>query len=153
MISRNIKYLFYILIFIITGIIYLSYFGIETKRFNYLIEDKILQNNKKLKIELQDVKIILNLRDFSFNLKTLNTNLFFENKEVKIEEIKTNLSIISYFNDEFSIKDLLISTKANNIKDIISLIRSYKNSPELFILNKITKSGNIVAKIKHFLPV
>ena len=64
MIKKTIKYLLYFLILITIGVIYLSYFGIETKRFNQLIRDKISDTTKKIDIELQEVKIVLNLNNF-----------------------------------------------------------------------------------------
>ena len=70
MIKKTIKYLLYFLILIRIGVIYLSYFGIETKRFNQLIRDKISDTTKKIDIELQEVKIVLNLNNFSIGLKT-----------------------------------------------------------------------------------
>ena len=81
MIKKFIKLLLYFLILIAIGIVYLSYFGIETKRFNQLIRDEISESNKKIDIELKDVKIILNLL-LLLNVRhlTLNTQasvLFF----------------------------------------------------------------------------
>ena len=64
-------------------IFYLSYFGIETKRFNQLIKDEITKSNKKIDIELNDVKIILNLRNFSVGLKTFDPNIIFQDKKIK----------------------------------------------------------------------
>ena len=61
MIKKTIKFFLYLLILITVGVIYLSYFGVETKRFNQLIKDKISKTTKKIDIELQDVKIVLNL--------------------------------------------------------------------------------------------
>ena len=65
MIKKTIKYFLYLLILITIGVIYLSYFGIETKRFNQLIRDKISSTTKEIDIELQDIKIVLNLSNFS----------------------------------------------------------------------------------------
>ena len=75
MIKKFIKLLLYFLILIAIGIVYLSYFGIETKRFNQLIRDEISESNKKIDIELKDVKIILNLANFTIGLKTKDSNI------------------------------------------------------------------------------
>ena len=50
MIKKTIKYFLYLLILITIGVIYLSYFGIETKRFNQLIRDKISETNNKIDV-------------------------------------------------------------------------------------------------------
>ena len=57
MIKKTIKYLLYFLILITIGVFYLSYYGIETKRFNQIIKDKISENNNKIDIELNNVRI------------------------------------------------------------------------------------------------
>ena len=96
MIKKFIKLLLYFLILIAIGIVYLSYFGIETKRFNQLIRDKISESNKKIDIELKDVKIILNLANFTIGLKTEDSNILFSDKKIRLKKIKTDFSIASF---------------------------------------------------------
>ena len=147
MIKSLIKFLLYFLIILIIFLIYLSYFGIETKRFNQLIKDKITKINQIKDIELKEVKIIVNLSNFSVGLKTYNPNLIFENKIIKLEKVRANFSIGSFIKREFAIKNILISTKKNNLKDILNIAKIYQKTPHLFILDKITESGTIIADI------
>ncbi len=147
MIKKIIKYFLYFLILIFIGIFYLSYFGIETKRFNQLIKNEVSKVNKKINIELKDVKILLNLSNFSIALKTYEPNLVFDNKKIKLKNIKTNFSLGSFLKKEFAIKNVSISTKENNLKDVVSLVRVYQNSPQLFIFNKMIKNGTLVTDI------
>ena len=147
MIKKIIKYFLYFLILIFIGILYLSYFGIETKRFNQLIKNEVSKVNKKINIELKDVKILLNLSNFSIALKTYEPNLVFDNKKIKLKNIKTNFSLGSFLKKEFAIKNVSISTKENNLKDVVSLARVYQNSPQLFIFNKMIKNGTLVTDI------
>jgi len=147
MIKKIIKYFLYFLILIFIGILYLSYFGVETKRFNQLIKNEVSKVNKKISIELKDVKILLNLSNFSIALKTYEPNLVFDNKKIKLKNIKTNFSLGSFLKKEFAIKNVSISTKENNLKDVVSLVRVYQNSPQLFIFNKMIKNGTLVTDI------
>ena len=147
MIKKIIKYFLYFLILIFIGILYLSYFGIETKRFNQLIKNEVSKVNKKINIELKDVKILLNLSNFSIALKTYEPNLVFDNKKIKLKNIKTNFSLGSFLKKEFAIKNVSISTKENNLKDVVSLVRVYQNSPQLFIFNEMIKNGTLVTDI------
>ena len=147
MIKKIIKYFLYFLILIFIGILYLSYFGVETKRFNQLIKNEVSKVNKKINIELKDVKILLNLSNFSIALKTYEPNLVFDNKKIKLKNIKTNFSLGSFLKKEFAIKNVSISTKENNLKDVVSLVRVYQNSPQLFIFNKMIKNGTLVTDI------
>ena len=147
MIKKIIKYFLYFLILIFIGILYLSYFGVETKRFNQLIKNEVSKVNKKINIELKDVKILLNLSNFSIALKTYEPNLVFDNKKIKLKNIKTNFSLGSFLKKEFAIKNVSISTKENNLKDVVSLARVYQNSPQLFIFNEMIKNGTLVTDI------
>ena len=147
MIKKIIKILLSVLIILVVALLYLSYFGIETNRFNKIIKDKILENNNKVNIELNDVKIILNLKKFSVGLKTQDSIIIFEDKKISIDNIQTNFSVESFVKSEFAINNLSIKTKENNVKDLIKLARIYKNTPQLFILNKMTKKGKIIADI------
>ena len=147
MIKKTIKYLLYFLILITIGVFYLSYYGIETKRFNQVIKDKISETNNKIDIELNKVKIILNLSNFTVGIKTKNPNIIFENNKIKLETIGTDFSIGSFFKKEFSINNAKITTKENSLKDIIRIARIFKNTPQLFILNKMAIEGVIIANI------
>ena len=147
MIKKTIKYFLYFLILITIGVFYLSYYGIETKRFNQIIKDKISENNNKIDIELNNVRIILNLSNFTVGIKTKNPNIIFENNKIKLETIGTDFSIGSFFKKEFAINNAKITTKENSLKDIIRIARIFKNTPQLFILNKMAKEGVIIADI------
>ena len=147
MIKKTIKYFLYFLILITIGVFYLSYYGIETKRFNQIIKDKISETNNKIDIELNKVKIILNLSNFTIGIKTKNPNIIFENNKIKLETIGTDFSIGSFFKKEFSINNAKITTKENSLKDIIRIAKIFKNTPQLFILNKMAKEGVIIADI------
>ena len=147
MIKKTIKYFLYLLILITIGVIYLSYFGIETKKFNNLIKDKISQTNSKIDIELNEVKIILNFGNFTVGIKTNNPNIVFEDKKIKLKKIETNFPIRSFFKKEFTIKNAKIATKENSLKDIIKATRTFRNTPQLYIFNKMVKEGVIIADI------
>jgi hypothetical protein len=147
MIKKTIKYFLYFLILITIGVFYLSYYGIETKRFNQVIKDKISETNNKIDIELNKVKIILNLSNFTIGIKTKNPNIIFENNKIKLETIGTDFSIGSFFKKEFSINNAKINTKENSLKDIIRIVRIFKNTPQLFVINKMVKEGVVIADI------
>ena len=147
MIKKFIKLLLYFLILIAIGIVYLSYFGIETKRFNQLIRDEISESNKKIDIELKDVKIILNLANFTIGLKTEDSNILFSDKKIRLKKIKTDFSIASFLSKEFSINNIFIATKENNLKDIVSFVRVYENTPQLLVFNQMIKGGTLIADI------
>ena len=147
MIKKITKLILWLIILLIFGIFYLSYFGIKTTKFNELIKSEVLKVSKKINIELDEVKILLNLKDYTISLKTKNPNLIIKSKKIELENIITNFSIGSFVNKEFAIKNLSVSTKKNNISDIINIARIYQNSPQMFIIDKVVKNGDIIANI------
>ena len=147
MIKKIIKYFLYFLVLVSIGIFYLSYYGVETNKFNNIIKDKISESSGKIDIELNKVKVILNLKNFTISIKTKNPNITVENNKIKLKKIETDFSINSFFKKEFAIKNLKIKTKKNSLKNILNIARIFKNTPQLFIFNKMVKGGLVIADI------
>ena len=147
MIKKAIIYLLYLLIPIFIGIFYLSYYGIETNKFNYIIKDKISETNSKIDVELNKVKVILNLRNFTISIKTKDPNIIVESNKIKLKKIETDFLIYSFLKKEFAIKNVKITTRENSLKNISNIARSFKNTPQLFIVNKMVKGGLVIADI------
>ena len=143
------KIIFRLIIFIFFSIsifvIYLSTLGIETKKFNNQIENIIREYDKDLSIELKKIRIILDPLKLEINAKTIAPRLTIKKKSIEIEKIETQVSINSLINDKFSLKNLEISTKSLEIKNLISFIRNFKNSPELYLLEKVLKRGHLIS--------
>ena len=80
---------FFIFLFLLLGIFigYLSFFGIETKSFNKLIQEEVSKSNNKVKVKLDKVKILLKLSDFSTNIKASDVILRYDEKEIKLKNI------------------------------------------------------------------
>ena len=137
-----------LIIVVFSLIAYLSLIGIETKRLNDQIVKKIKLIDENLNIELNEIKIILNPLNFDFSLKTVGPKLTKNKIAIEIESIKSKVLLKSLINNKFAIQNLEISTKSVEINDLISFVRSFKNTPELFILEKIIKKGYLIVDIK-----
>ncbi len=148
MIKKLIKILSITLLLLILLVIYLSFIGIKTEKFNKSITNKISDINKKISLDLKDIKFLLNPYDFTANITTKDPTILIGSNKVEIRSIKTNLSLKALFLDKFSVDDLQISTKPIMLKDMVLLTRSFNNSTELFLLNKFIKGGFLVANIK-----
>ena len=148
MIKKLIKILSVIFLLIILLIVYLSTIGIKTKKFNENITNKVLEINREIKLDLRDIKLLLNPLNFTANITTKNPIIFLGDNELQIRSVKINISLKSLIFDEFSIEELQVSTKPIILNDIILLARSFKDSTELFLLDKIIKDGFLVADIK-----
>ncbi len=144
-ISRLILTLFFIILLFVA---YLSIFGIETKRFNNQIINKLKSFDKNLDIRLKTIKIVLDPLNFEINAKTIGSKLINKNKLIEIESLKTKISLKALIENQFSIENLEVSTKSTSLSDFISFARSLKQSPELYIFDKIIKKGFLIADIK-----
>ncbi|MDA7562186.1 hypothetical protein N8727_01370 [Candidatus Pelagibacter sp.] len=145
--KRIIKILIILIIALGAIIIYLSVYGIKSEKFNNEIIKKVSKINKKINLSLNEVNYLLNPLNFSISISAKNPSILMEDKRLNLSDIKTNISLRSLINSQFSIDDLKISTKEIQIKDLISLTRTVKGSPQLFFLDNITKAGLISVNI------
>ena len=143
-IYRSLIFIFFL---ISIFVIYLSTIGIETNRFNNQIENIIKDYDEDLNIELKKIKIVLDPLNLEINVKTIGPKLQSKKKAIEIERVQTQIAINSLINNNFSLKNLEISTKSLEIKNLISFVRSFKNTPELYLLEKIFKRGHLVSDI------
>ena len=142
------KTVYVFLIFIITSIIYLNYFGITTNKFNQNIQKKIQKVYPQFDLKLNDIKILFNISKLSVDLETDYPIILSNDEEIKLKTVSTTYDVVSFFKKEFAIENLYIETEKNQIKKIIKLARSYKDSAQLLIIDKIIKTGNAEISIK-----
>ncbi len=147
MIKRIAKIILILFSVLTLAVFYLSFFGVKTDKFNNRITKSILKINKKINLSLNDVNYTLNPYSFTINIKTKKAKILLEGKNLEIKNIQTNISLKSLINDQFLIEDLKIVTKEIKLNDIITLIRTFKNSPQLFVLSTIIKDGFVTATI------
>jgi len=142
------KTLFIIIFVFFLFVSYLSIFGIETNRFNSQISNKIKNIHKDVHVELKKIKLVLDPFKLKLNIRTVGSILKSQNRNIELENIKTQISLKSLIENKFSIESLEISTRSLEIKNLISFIRSFQNTPELFVLEKVLKKGFLIADFK-----
>ena len=145
--KRIVKILVILIITLATIVIYLSIYGVKTDKFNKEIIKNVSKINKKINLSLNEVNYLLNPLNFSINISTKNPKILLEDKSLDLKDITSNISLKSFISNQFSIDDLKISTKEIKIKDLISLTRAVEGSPQLFVLDNITKEGLISTDI------
>jgi hypothetical protein len=129
-------------------VIYLSIIGVKTDKFNNQITSKVREINSNLDLKLNQVNIKLNPLSFTVDLKTLGTDLFYQDNIIQLENLRSQISLKSIFKNEFAISELAISTKSIALKDLIIPVKEVKNYQQLFIANDIIDNGYIVADLK-----
>ena len=145
--KRIVKILAILIITLAAIVIYLSIYGVKTDKFNKEIIKNVSKINKKINLSLNEVNYLLNPLNFSINISTKNPKILLEDKSLDLKDITSNISLKSFISNQFSIDDLKISTKEIKIKDLISLTRAVEGSPQLFVLDNITKEGLISTDI------
>ena len=144
-----IKRIFYILLFFIIGsIIYLNFIGISTSKLNKIIQTEIRDKYPQINLRLNDIKILLNISKLSIDLETDYPIILLEKEKIKLKKISTTYDLKSFLKREFAIKYLFIDSQKNQIKEITKLARSYKDSAQLLIIEKIVKTGEVEISIK-----
>jgi len=147
MIKKIVKFLSIIFLILVLAILYLSIFGIETSKFNNQIKNKILESNKRVNLDLKTVRISLSPFDFKANITTFDAKILFNNNEIELESLKTKISLLQIFKNEFLLNNLQISSKPIKAKNLVSLIRYLKNDPKLLFLEIMIKDGHLEGNI------
>ena len=145
MIKRTI---YILLIFIIGSILYLNFIGINTSKFNKKIQTEVRDKYPQINLKLNDIKILLNISKLSIDLETDYPIILLENEKIKLKKFSTTYNLKSFLKREFAIKNLFVDSQKNQIKEIIKLARSYKDSAQLLIIEKIVKTGDVEISVK-----
>ena len=143
MIKNFLKILTLILILLFLFLGYFAYFGITTSKFNTIVKDQIKNQNNDLDIELKKIKLHLNLKNISIQIKTKNPKIILSNSDnIELNEISSNISISSYFQNKFAIKNLSIKSKNNEIGSYIDFYKlNNKNTLQIILLKQALKGG------------
>ena len=141
------KYIFIIVAAISFIIFYLSIFGLETEKFNSQIKNKINQTDKNFEVELKKIRLTLSPLTFKVNAKTIAPKIFYKKKLIQLEYIETQISIISLIKNQIISSKLKLSTRSILLKDLVTFFRGITNRPELFILERAVKNGQIIVNL------
>ena len=147
--SRIYKLLIIFLIFFSLFIFYLSFFGIKTDRFNPIILKKLAEKEENIKADIDYVYIKLDFLNLSLKLITNNPTILIQNIRLNIEEIESNISIVAFFSKKPVIKNLIINTDKNDVKDLVKIYRLYQNNFQTMLLDKLIHEG--ITKFQFYL--
>ena len=98
------RFLLLLLITVVSLIIYLSYFGINTDKFDDLIKNKANEVNQNVKLEFQKTKIHLNIKELNLVVKLQNPKVLIRGNEIDLSKLDLFLSLKSFFSSDFLIK-------------------------------------------------
>ena len=115
------RFFILLLVIIFSFTIYLSYFGIETDRFDSLIKEKANEVNQNIKLEFNKTKIHLNPAELNLAVKLKEPRVIIKNKQINLSKLNFFLSIKSFFSSNFLLKRAEIAFKKNHIKDLTKI--------------------------------
>ena len=140
------RFFFLLLFTVVSLIIYLSYFGINTDKFDNLIKNKVNEVNQHVKLEFQKTKIHLNLKELNLFVKLQKPKILIKNNEIVLSKLDLFLSLKSFFSSDFLLKRAEVAFIRNDIKDLTKITNIFL--PKLINkqLNKIFDKGNLEGK-------
>ena len=144
MVKNIIKFISFVIILIISASLYLSYFGIETSKFNSEIKKQIKNKYDFVDFNFNKIKLLLDLKDFSVKLQTKDIDINIYSNKIKINKLSTKISIVSYFNNKFAIENFQLNTEETEINSLINIIRKFYNNIEMALIDKVVENGKIL---------
>ena len=144
MVKNIIKFISFVIILIISASLYLSYFGIETSKFNSEIKKQIKNKYDFVDFNFNKIKLLLDLKDFSVKLQTKDIDLNIYSNKIKINKLSTKISIASYFNNKFAIENFQLNTEETEINSLINITRKFYNNIEMALIDKVVENGKIL---------
>ena len=131
------------LVIVVAAVIFLSYVGLNTDKFNDLIKEKANSVHRNVKLEFKNTKIYLNPTELNLIVKLKKPKVLIKNNEINLSKIDLFLSLQSFFNSNFLLKRAEIAFKRNDIKDLVKITSAFL--PKLINkqLNKIFLNGKL----------
>ncbi len=142
------RVLLVLIVFTVFSLLFLSLYGLETDYFNSTIQKKVNKTNPNLNLEFKKTNILLDLKMLELKVKVKKPKVKFNNSSVKLNKLNLNISITSFFKDEFAMQRGEIGLEKTHIKQLIELANQIKPTPFLLLANQISSKGFIEGQVK-----
>ncbi len=137
------RFFLIVLIVAVSAIIFLSFFGIETDKFDGLIKSKANEVNKYVKLEFQKTKIHINPTELNLEVKLQNPKILVKNNEIILSKLNLFLPLRSFITSDFLLRRAEVSFVKNDIKDLTKITGIFLPRFINKKLNKIFHKGNL----------
>ena len=137
------RFFFIIVITLISLVIFLSYFGLETERFNDLIKNKTNEVNQYVKLDFRNTKIHLNPTEFNLVIKLQNPKVLIRNNKINLLKIDLFLALKSFITSDFLLQRSEVAFAKNDIKDLTKITNIFLPKIINKKLNKIFYKGSL----------
>ena len=112
-----IRFFLVVLLAVVSLVIFLTYFGLETDRFDNLIKNRTNEINQNIKLEFQKTKIHLNPTELNLVVKLQNPKILIKNNEIDLSKLDLFVSLKSFYGSDFLLKKAEVAFIKNDIKD------------------------------------
>ena len=139
-----------LIILIFTSLVFLSYKGIETDKFNNVISEQVKKFDPNVESTLDKIKIKFDAKSLNFYLATINPQIKYKSVHIPLKEIKVFIGLKSLLGGNFTISNTLIDTSEINITQLKKIVSKSKPSNfTSFIQNNINE-GFVKSKIELY---
>ena len=138
-----IKFFFFMLTAVIVASVYISYFGIETDKFDHLIKEKANKVNNYTVLKFRKTKIYFNPSELGLVVKLKNPKVLVKNNEFSLSKLYLFLPVKSFFNSDFLLKKAEIGFVENDIKDLTKIVNAFLPKIIAKKINKIFSKGTL----------
>ena len=145
------KYKILLLVGIFSLFAFILTFGFQTENFNDLIQKRFNEQYKKVKLEFKNVRVSLDIKNFSVKFHLNNPKLYHKGDLTNIYETNFGIGIFSAIKGNYNPKFLQIKFSENSFEKSISLVRDVflEDSQKSYFDNKI-KKGTIQGELKIY---
>ncbi len=123
--------------------LFLSYFGIETDKFDSFIKTKANEVNRHVKLDFEKTKIHLNPTELNLVVRLQDPKILVKDNEIILTKLDLFLPLRSFFTSDFLLKRSELAFAQNNIKDLTKITNIFLPKFINKKLNKIFNKGII----------
>ncbi len=127
----------------------LSTTGIETSKFNNLIEEKV-SAKKDINVELNTIRFKINLKELDLFLETQNPEITYKESSIPINNLKVFIDFFSFLKADPKIKKIRLLSTELDITQLNQFPFIKPSNFKSFLHNKI-KNGKLISEIEIFL--
>ena len=143
MVKFFLRFFLIVLIVIVSVVIFLTYFGLETDKFDNLIKNKTNEINQNVKLKFRKTKIHLNPTELDLVVKLQKPKILIKNNEIDLSKLDLFLSLKSFFSSDFLLKRTEVAFIKNDIKDLTKITNIFLPRIINKRFSKILKKGNL----------
>ena len=102
---------------------YLSFIGFETDKFNSILENKITSNVPYIKINLNKIKIKIDIKKLNFFVTTINPNIDYYGNKINVKRVDAYMNLKSLLIGNPKIDRINIASNEIEVKEIKEIVK------------------------------